>query len=42
VAAKADDFLDPEYPDLPADDQATTFPDGSEIAIIVLLKVALT
>jgi hypothetical protein len=42
VAAKAEDFLDPEKLTFPADAQAMTRPEGSVMAIIVLLKVALT
>jgi hypothetical protein len=42
VAAKAEDFLEPEKFALPADDQDTTFPARSVIAIVVLLNVALT
>jgi hypothetical protein len=42
VAAKADDFLDPEYPLLPADAQAIIFPVKSVMETIVLLNVALT
>lgn len=42
VAAKADDFLEPEKFAFPADDQETTFPARSVIATMVLLNVALT
>lgn len=42
VAAKAEDFLDPEKFTLPADAQEITLPAGSVIATMVLLKVALT
>jgi hypothetical protein len=42
VAAKADDFLDPEKLDFPAEDHEITFPEGSVIVTIVLLKVAFT
>ena len=41
-AANAEDFLDPEKFTFPAEDQAITFPAGSVIETIVLLKVALT
>src|SRR5947199_10581891 len=42
VAAKADDFLDPEKLAFPADDHAITFPAKSVIETMVLLKVAFT
>ena len=42
VAAKAEDFLDPEYPAFPAEAHAMTFPAGSVIEMMVLLKVAFT
>ena len=42
VAANAEDFLDPLKLHFPAEAHAMTFPDGSVIETIVLLKVALT
>ncbi len=42
VAAKADDLRDPAKFAFPAEDQEITFPAKSVIAMIVLLKVALT
>ncbi len=42
VAAKAEDLRDPEKFTFPADAQARTFPAGSVIVTIVLLKEALT
>ncbi len=42
VAAKADDLREPLYPEVPAEAHAITFPAGSVMVIMVLLKVADT